>query len=191
MWKRLDDSEGAEAPVRASSPAVERGPTEPHAPADRSRPQQAAAAGVPNIGESIVIKGELTGSEDLQIDGTVEGTIDLRQHQLTIGPGGRINAAVSAKSVVIVGRIAGDITAAERIEIRSEGTVEGDLTAPVVGIAEGANFRGNIDMRSAEKTAGAPAPKEGGRSKAGGVSSGESRVAASPSTSELPRREPR
>ena len=190
MWKRPDDPEGAEAPARASSPAVQREPTEPHASADRSRPP-VAPAGVPNIGKSIVIKGELTGSEDLQIDGTVEGTIDLRQHQLTIGPGGRINAAVAAKSVVIVGRIAGNITAVERIEIRSEGTVEGDLTAPVVGIAEGANFRGSIDMRSAENNAAAPAPKESGRSKAGGVSSGESRVAASRSTNELPRREPR
>ncbi len=190
MWKRLDEPEGTDPSARVSSPAVDRAPTKTRGGTERSQPQE-AMVGIPNIGQSVVIKGELTGSENLQIDGRVEGTIDLRQHELTIGPGGKIKASVRAKSVVVVGKIVGDIMATDRIEIRADGTVEGDLTTPVVGIAEGGNFRGNIDMRPPEKATGAPASREAGRSKTSGGSSDAARVAAPPSAGSLPRREPR
>ena len=100
-----------------------------------------------NIGKSVIIKGDLSGSEDLTIEGQVEGKIELRQNILTIGPNGKIKAAVFAKAVVIQGEVQGDITASERIDIRDAGSVDGDLSAPRIAIADGAHFRGSIDMQ--------------------------------------------
>jgi cytoskeletal protein CcmA (bactofilin family) len=100
-----------------------------------------------NIGKSVIIKGDLSGSEDLTIEGHVEGKIELRQNVLTIGPNGRIKAAVFAKTVIIQGEVQGDITASERIDIRDAGSVDGDLSAPRIAIADGAHFRGSIDMQ--------------------------------------------
>ena len=112
---------------------------------------------VVNIGKSVVIKGELNGSEDLTIEGQVEGKIELRQHGLTIGPNGKIKAQVFAKSVIVLGEVTGNITATERINIRDNGSVDGDLAAPRVAIADGAHFLGSIDM---ERTPGAPRATE-------------------------------
>jgi cytoskeletal protein CcmA (bactofilin family) len=100
-----------------------------------------------NIGKSVIIKGELNGSEDLAIEGQVEGKIELRQNVLTIGPNGKIKAQVFAKSVVILGEVTGNVTATEKVDIRDNGSVDGDITAPRVAIAEGAHFRGSIDMQ--------------------------------------------
>jgi cytoskeletal protein CcmA (bactofilin family) len=100
-----------------------------------------------NIGKSVVIKGELTGSEDLTIEGHVEGKIELRQNVLTIGPNGRIKAQVFAKSVIILGEVTGNVTATEKVDLRDNGSIDGDITAPRVAIAEGAHFRGSIDMQ--------------------------------------------
>ncbi len=100
-----------------------------------------------HIGRSVVIKGELDGSEDLVIDGHVEGKIELREHTLTIGSNGRIKAQVFAKAVVVLGELTGNINAAEKVEIRENGAVDGDIVAPRVAIAEGAHFRGSIDMQ--------------------------------------------
>ena len=113
-----------------------------------------------NIGKSVVIKGDLSGSEDLTIEGHVEGKIELRQNVLTIGPNGRIKAAVFAKTVVIQGEVQGDITASERIDIRDAGSVDGDLSAPRIAIADGAHFRGSIDMQKAPVKANEPKPVE-------------------------------
>jgi len=100
-----------------------------------------------NIGKSVVIKGELNGSEDLTIEGQVEGKIELRQNVLTIGPNGKIKAAVFAKSVIVLGEVVGNVTASEKVDIRDNGSVDGDLISPRVAIAEGAHFRGSIDMQ--------------------------------------------
>jgi cytoskeletal protein CcmA (bactofilin family) len=100
-----------------------------------------------NIGKSVIIKGDLSGSEDLTIEGQVEGKIELRQNILTIGPNGKIKAAVFAKAVVVQGEVQGDITATERVDIRDAGSVDGDLSAPRIAIADGAHFRGSIDMQ--------------------------------------------
>ena len=107
-----------------------------------------------NIGKSVVIKGELTGSEDLTIEGHVEGKIELRQNVLTIGPNGRIKAQVFAKSVIILGEVTGNVTATEKVDLRDNGSVDGDIAAPRVAIAEGAHFRGSIDMQRAGGEAG-------------------------------------
>ncbi len=100
-----------------------------------------------NIGKSVVIKGELSGSEDLTIEGEVDGKIELRQNVLTIGPNGKIKAQVFAKSVVVQGEVHGNITATEKVDIRDSGSVDGDVVAPRVAISDGAHFRGSIDMQ--------------------------------------------
>ena len=153
MWKR--DESDPPGPERASSPSRPSDHATSHA-ADRG--VETSTPNIPNIGRSVVIKGELTGSEDLIIDGQVDGTINLLEHQLTIGPGGKIKAHVSAKSVVVVGRIDGNITATEKIQIREDGTVEGDVTAPRISIADGARFRGSVDMRASTGSHQSPAP---------------------------------
>jgi len=110
-----------------------------------------------NIGKSVVIKGELNGSEDLTIEGQVEGTIQLREHVLTIGPNGKIKAQVFAKSVIVLGEVTGNVTASEKVDIRDKGSVDGDIISPRVAIAEGAHFRGSVDMqRKAAAAASAP-----------------------------------
>jgi len=112
-----------------------------------------------NIGKSVVVKGELSGSEDLTIDGVVEGTIELKQNVLTIGPSGRIKAQIAAKSVVVQGEVHGNITATERVDVRETGSVDGDVVAPRVAISDGAHFRGSIDMqRTAAPKAETKAP---------------------------------
>jgi cytoskeletal protein CcmA (bactofilin family) len=108
-----------------------------------------------NIGQSIQVKGELTGSEDLVIDGTVDGKIQLKDHDLTIGATGSITAEIQAKTVVVVGQVKGNITAGNRIEITETGSVHGDLQAPRISLADGASFRGAIDMGAKPKTASA------------------------------------
>jgi cytoskeletal protein CcmA (bactofilin family) len=118
-----------------------------------------------NIGKSVVIKGELSGSEDLTIEGQVDGKIELRQNVLTIGPNGKIKAQVFAKSVVILGEVTGNVTASEKVDIRDNGSVDGDIAAPRVAIAEGAHFRGSIDMQRAGGTA-KPASEQKSESKA-------------------------
>jgi cytoskeletal protein CcmA (bactofilin family) len=100
-----------------------------------------------NIGKSVVIKGELSGSEDLTIEGQVEGKIELRQNILTIGPNAHIKAQIFAKAIVIQGEVHGNVTATDKIDIRDAGSVDGDLSAPRVAIADGAHFRGSIDMQ--------------------------------------------
>lgn len=114
-----------------------------------------------NIGKSVVIKGELSGSEDLTIEGHVEGRIELKDNILTIGANAKIRAEVFAKTVIVLGEITGNVTASEKVDIRDNGSVDGDITSPRVAIAEGAHFRGSVDMqRSGGKpaAAGQPAP---------------------------------
>ena len=117
-----------------------------------------------NIGKSVVIKGELNGSEDLTIEGHVEGTIQLRDHALTIGPNGRIKAQVFAKSVIVLGEVTGNVTATEKVDIRDNGSVDGDIISPRVAIAEGAHFRGSVDMQrkgaAAPQAAAKPGPAQ-------------------------------
>jgi cytoskeletal protein CcmA (bactofilin family) len=109
-----------------------------------------------NIGKSVVIKGELNGSEDLTIEGHVEGTIQLRDHVLTIGPNGRIKAQVFAKSVIVLGEVTGNVTTSDKVDIRDGGSVDGDISSPRVAIAEGAHFRGSVDMQRKGGTAVQP-----------------------------------
>jgi cytoskeletal protein CcmA (bactofilin family) len=113
-----------------------------------------------NIGKSVVIKGELSGSEDLIIEGQVDGKIELRDNVLTIGPNGKIKAQIYAKAVIVQGEVTGNVTATEKVDIRDNGSLDGDIASPRVAIAEGAHFRGSIDMqRVAAKPGGGAEPK--------------------------------
>ncbi|HJN44815.1 MAG: polymer-forming cytoskeletal protein [Vicinamibacterales bacterium] len=150
MWKR----EEAAKPV---SPAAAASVTGAGVGASRAG-GRVAERDVVNIGKSVVIKGELSGSEDLTIEGQVEGKIELKQHVLTIGPHGRIRAGVFAKSVIVLGEVFGDIKATDKVAIRDNGSVEGDITAPKVAIAEGARFRGGIDMQQGARPKGEERP---------------------------------
>ena len=114
---------------------------------------------VVNIGKSVVIKGELNGSEDLTVEGNVEGKIELREHVLTIGPHGKIKAEVFAKAVIVLGEVIGNIAASEKVDIRENGSVDGDIVSPRVAIAEGAHFRGSVYMQRKPAGASAQAPK--------------------------------
>ncbi len=112
-----------------------------------------------NIGKSVVIKGELNGSEDLTVEGSVEGKIELRDHVLTIGSHGKIKAEVFAKVAIILGEVIGNITATEKVDIRENGSVDGNIVSPRVAIAEGSHFRGSVDMQKKPTVTPAPAAK--------------------------------
>jgi cytoskeletal protein CcmA (bactofilin family) len=143
MWKR-DEA------VRPASgqPAAPQPPTPTMAGASpRPETSHHMEKDIVNIGKSVVIKGELNGSEDLTIEGHVEGTIQLKDHVLTIGPNGRIKAQVFAKSVIVLGEVTGNVTASDKVDIRDNGSVDGDIVSPRVAIAEGAHFRGSVDMQ--------------------------------------------
>ncbi len=150
MWGRKDDP--APAP-NTDTPAVR-----PAASPDSGRSQAESAAARPapgadrnartqaQIGKALKLKGEITGSEDVYVDGEVEGTIELRDNGLTVGPNGNVRAHVKARSITVLGRLEGNVTASERIEIRKTGSLEGDLVTPRVVIEDGAVFRGSIDI---------------------------------------------
>ena len=101
-----------------------------------------------NIGKSLQIKGELTGNEDLMIEGKVDGKIYLKDHKLTIGPNGRVKADLQAKSVIVSGKLDGNVIADDRVEITATGTMRGDVVAPRVVLADGARFKGSVDMET-------------------------------------------
>jgi cytoskeletal protein CcmA (bactofilin family) len=100
-----------------------------------------------HIGKSVVIKGELSGSEDLYVDGHVEGTIELRNNSLIVGPNGTVKAKISAKGVTVQGRIDGTVNASERVELRKTAVVSGDVITQRIAIEEGASFQGKIDIQ--------------------------------------------
>jgi len=157
MWKR------DEAVKPTSGPATTPGsPASSHQlggspSASQSEPRQHGRE-VVNIGKSVVIKGELSGSEDLTIEGQVEGKIELKDNVLTIGPNGRIKAQVFAKALIVQGEVNGNISATEKVEIRDGGSVDGDIVSPRVAIADGAHFRGSVDM---QRKAAAQQPQPG------------------------------
>lgn len=99
------------------------------------------------IGKSLVIKGEVTGSESLYIDGRVEGAINLPGHRVTVGRNGQVQANINAKEVVVLGKVKGNVTASDRVDIRNEGSLGGDVTCQRISIEDGAWFKGSIDIR--------------------------------------------
>ena len=112
---------------------------------------RAAAAGLPGdqatIGKSLVVKGEISGSESLYIDGKVEGSINLPGNRVTVGRNGQVAATIMAREIVVLGKIRGNCQASDRVDIRAEGALNGDVTAARISIEDGAFFKGGIDIR--------------------------------------------
>jgi len=125
-----------------ASPAVE-------APS-RPAPATAGTADQATISKGLSIKGEITGTESLYIDGKVEGSVSLAGNRVTVGRNGQVAANVTAREVVILGKIRGNVTASDRVDIRAEGALSGDVTAARISIEDGAYFKGGIDIRKAE-----------------------------------------
>ena len=123
MWKRDEGVKGSQPAPAAPAPVHQPVSTAPVPQPESRRIER----DVVNIGKSVVIKGELNGSEDLTIEGHVEGKIELKDHVLTIGPNGRIKAQVLAKSVIVLGEVNGNVTATEKVDIRDGGSVDGEL----------------------------------------------------------------
>lgn len=137
MWKRTDDPQ---TPAPAYQPE-----SEPPPAARRSNPAP-PSSGRAVIGPSIRIQGDLTGEEDLLIEGRVEGKIDLKQQSVTIGQSGRVQADVFGRNITVDGEVRGNLVADEQITVRRTGHVQGNLTAPRVSLEDGAKFKGSIDM---------------------------------------------
>ena len=136
--------------------------------ARRSANKHQGGTSVANIGKSISIRGDLTGNEDLVIEGQVEGKVDLPNNQLTIGASGNVKAHIHAKSVVVVGHVEGNVSGLERVEIQATGKVDGDVAAPKLIVAEGAQLNGAIQMNSqrSDQSANQSAGQATGRSAA-------------------------
>ena len=121
-----------------------------HPPKETPKASDPHRADVGHIGKSVQIKGELTGSEDLYLDGSIEGTVDLRDHSLIIGPNGKIKASISARDLVVHGRVEGNVTATGRVELRKSCTLIGDVSTQRIVIEDGAFFKGAIDIKEKE-----------------------------------------
>ena len=165
LFGKKDEREDAVGAFVAPSTAAQR--VEPaSAPAPRGWEREGKRETMANIGKSITISGDLTGEEDLVIEGKVEGKVTLPNSQLTIGANGAIKAEVQAKSVVVIGRVAGNVRGTERVEIQATGIVEGDVIAPRLIVAEGAVVNGSIQMTSKPGAAAhgsSPVPSEARR----------------------------
>jgi cytoskeletal protein CcmA (bactofilin family) len=107
------------------------------------------------IGKSLFVKGEVTGSESLYIDGRVEGTISLPGNRVTVGRNGQVAANITAREVVVLGKVRGDMNASDRVDIRSEGSLTGNVAAARISIEDGAYFKGGIDIRKPTDAKGA------------------------------------
>jgi cytoskeletal protein CcmA (bactofilin family) len=119
------------------------------APAAAPRPLATSTADQATIGKSLVIKGEVTGSESLYIDGRVEGSINLAGNRVTVGRNGVVSANINAREIVVLGKVRGNLTASDRVDIRSDGSLTGDVVAARISIEDGAFFKGGIDIRKA------------------------------------------
>jgi cytoskeletal protein CcmA (bactofilin family) len=152
MWKaRPEDNRPTLNPSQPAQPApaaaaVNIPPKESPKPAMEARPD------VGHIGKSVMIRGELSGSEDLYLDGEVEGDINLRDHKLVIGPNGKIKASISARDVVVHGHVTGNVSASERLELKRSCSLAGDVSTQRIVIEDGAFFKGAIDIKETKES---------------------------------------
>jgi len=141
MWKKSEPEAARPQPAPASQAQT--------APAPRNPVPQTRERAV--IGPTIYIKGNLTGEEDILIEGQVDGKIELRHHSVTIGKNGRIKADIYGKVITIEGTVEGNLFGEEQLTVRQTGNVQGNIVAPRVALEDGSNFRGSIDMSPKEK----------------------------------------
>jgi cytoskeletal protein CcmA (bactofilin family) len=183
MWKaRPEDNKpmsmNPSQPAQpAPQPAAVATPSTPAPHKETPKPVDPYKADVGHIGKSVHIKGELTGSEDLYLDGEIEGTIDLRDHSLIIGPNGKIKAGIVARDLVVHGKVEGNVTATGRVELRKSCTLIGDVSTQRIVIEDGAFFKGAIDIK--EKTNKTESIKPMAAAASAGMSSGSSSGVAS------------
>jgi cytoskeletal protein CcmA (bactofilin family) len=152
VWKKSDDPPTHPEPTPAPRPMTASTPTPAPAPVQHepSRP----ISGRATIGPSIFIKGDLSGEEDLVIEGRVEGKVDLKQNNVTVGKNGRVKADVFGKVVVIEGEVDGNVFAREQAILRQSGAIRGNITAPRVILEDGSRFKGSIDMEAPKEMGG-------------------------------------
>jgi len=125
-------------------------PAQPATSFETSRSSAPVSGDQATIGKGLFIKGEITGSESLFIDGKVEGSINLPGNRVTVGRNGQVSATITAREIVVLGKVRGNITASDRADIRAEGALTGDVTAARISIEDGAFFKGGIDIRKSE-----------------------------------------
>src|SRR6202790_289234 len=157
MWKPTNQPNTPGRPAEPERPTM----STPSAPASMANEQPTVGprpatspsssttttADQATIGKSLVIKGEVTGSESLYIDGRVEGSISLAGNRVTIGRNGVVAANINAREIVVLGKVRGNLTASDRVDIRSDGSLTGDVVAARISIEDGAYFKGGIDIR--------------------------------------------
>jgi cytoskeletal protein CcmA (bactofilin family) len=159
MWKPTNQPTTT-TPGRPGTPEPEQPRTAtptPAAPAMAEAPRPVSATSTADqatIGKSLVIKGEVTGSESLYIDGRVEGSINLAGNRVTVGRNGVVAANINAREIVVLGKVRGNLTASDRVDIRSDGSLTGDVVAARISIEDGAFFKGGIDIRKGGQTGG-------------------------------------
>src|SRR4029450_12820861 len=159
MWKPTNQPATPGRPTEPERPSVST-PTTPTmsepAAASTPRPVTTTPSDQATIGKSLVIKGEVTGSESLYIDGRVEGSISLAGNRVTVGRNGVVAANINAREIGVLGKVRGNLTASDRVDIRSDGSLTGDVVAARISIEDGAFFKGGIDIRKG----GQASPKE-------------------------------
>jgi len=135
-------------PARPSTPSATpiTGEAKTMAPLDSPYPATTTSGGTARLGSSLHVKGEITGNEDLHIDGTVEGLVHLEDRKLTIGASAKVTADIIAREVAVFGNVKGNLRARDRIEIKKDGSVVGDLTTARIMIEDGAYFKGSIEI---------------------------------------------
>ena len=124
-----------------------------------NEPLRDTARGTAVLGKSVIVKGQIVSREDLTIDGEVEGTVELQEHRLTVGPNGKVLASVKAREIVVLGTIHGNVETTDKIDIRKDAKLVGDIRTARIVIEDGAYFKGNIDIVRAEAPRAQPAPK--------------------------------
>jgi len=139
------------------------------------------------LGKSVIVKGQIFSREDLTIDGEVEGTVELQEHRLTVGPNGKVIAGIKAREVVVLGTIHGNVETTDKIDIRKDAKLLGDIKTARVVIEDGAYFKGNIDIVRAEVPKPQPAPKPQPVASATAPTTGTHNVAAAAGGGDLKR----
>lgn len=159
MWtKRKDETQEPPGSAPAgSSTAAREGFVVSNIPSGRTD-AEAGRGGGASIGKSVVVKGQLFSREDLYIDGEMEGSVEMLEHRLTIGPNARLQAGIKAREVIILGTVHGNIDVTDRVDIRKNARLVGDIRTSRIMIEDGAYFKGSIDISKTEAPKAQPAP---------------------------------
>ena len=145
MWKPTQQGQSP-SPTPTPEPAAAR-PVPVQPTLETPRPAASSVGEQASISKGLSIKGEITGTESLFIDGKVEGSISIPGNRVTVGKNGNVTASISAREIVVLGKLKGNVTATDRVDIRAEGALTGDVAAARISIEDGAFFKGGIDIR--------------------------------------------